>query len=139
MTDKDRTRRRPAPRKTSSSSARPRRRKAGTRKTRAELVERLWRAVAAQVTEAETRLAAMPGDTGEALARPEEAAKLLASLARTLKELDGLDQPDTRTKASDDSPRDIDAFRAELARKLERVLAIPAHPGLPGATDAGGT
>jgi hypothetical protein len=108
------------------------------RTTRAALVRRLWRAVAAQIARAEAYFEAMTDETGESLARPEEAAKLLASLARTLKELDALEPADRRSEASDDSPRDIEAFRAELARKLDRLLAGKPDPDAAGGSDRDG-
>jgi hypothetical protein len=79
---------------------------------------------------------------GDGRARPagaESRARVLASLARTLKEVMHLREQqagaeDERAKAADDDmPRDIDAFRHELARRLEILVgeAKTLHPDEP--------
>ncbi len=103
--------------------------------TRKALVARLWRAAARQVALIEARLGAaeagIAGASGTSHADapdPEKDAKLLASLARTLRELVLLDEavaprPAARPREDDDDepPRDPDDFRRELARRLERL------------------
>lgn len=63
----------------------------------------------------------------------ESRARVLASLARTLKEVMRLREQergagDDTTKAADDDavPRDLDEFRRELSRRLEGLVAVAA-------------
>lgn len=90
---------------------------------RAALVGRMWRAADAQVREIEDRLAQ---EAPEPDAR-ERDARLLAVLARTLRELSALEAPkqkQTAAPADDDAvPRDLDELRRSLARKLEALIA----------------
>ena len=55
----------------------------------------------------------------------EGAARTLASLARTLRELVHLDTPQTTSEPVDDHsiPRDLDEFRRALARRLDRLVS----------------
>jgi len=73
----------------------------------------------------------------------ESRARVLASLARTLKEVMRLREQergagDDTTKAADDDaiPRDLDEFRRELSRRLEGLVAdaapLPAGGDEPG-------
>jgi hypothetical protein len=98
---------------------------------RAALVKRLWRAAETQVGEIEQRLAR---DAAEPLER-ERDARVLAVLAKTLRELSALDaaQPNnSRAPADDDAvPRDLDELRRSLSRKLEALVAARAG-GIPG-------
>jgi hypothetical protein len=100
---------------------------------RQRVVARLWRTAERQVGEVEARLAALEGDP-QALERE---AKTLAIIARTIRDLVAIDldgKPAKRgrrkeqaqdhgfTSAPGDDPaRDIDAFRAELARRLDEL------------------
>jgi hypothetical protein len=63
-----------------------------------------------------------PGDQIEA----EHGARTLASISRTLREIEALNQPDQVTppdEADDDPvPRDIDEFRRELARRIRGFI-----------------
>ncbi|CAN5368697.1 hypothetical protein BH10PSE10_BH10PSE10_08140 [soil metagenome] len=61
----------------------------------------------------------------------ESRARVLASLARTLKEVMRLREQeragdDTTKAADDDVPRDLDEFRRELSRRLEGLVACRA-------------
>lgn len=71
----------------------------------------------------------------------ESRARVLASLARTLKEVMRLrdqERGDDKAKAADDDaiPRDLDEFRRELSRRLEGLVAgaapIPDRGDVPG-------
>jgi hypothetical protein len=132
---------RKAPARRKSAASKPASRGTG-RNRRQALIDRLWRAVERQVRLAEKRLAALAGDPDRPEA-PDEAAKLLASLARTLKELSALDQAGAASAPPDDKdddapPRDMEAFRTELARKLDRILAEETDPESLGEDDGEG-
>ena len=110
-----------------TAKAKRRRTPAATLK-RQKLVQRLWSAAEAQVADIETRLAALDGD-GATLERD---ARALGLLAKFLKELVGIEcllkeataplKPITKSVEDDDAPpRDLDAFRAELARRLDQM------------------
>jgi len=113
---------------------------------RGRLLIRLWRAAERQLDEIEARLAhaAAPPAEGEtqpprAAADSEKDARALAVLARTLRELSALEAEarkswhDSRKgKAEDDAVRDLDTFRRELARRLDRL-----REGGDGAEPAG--
>lgn len=99
---------------------------AGTPETRAELIARLVARVENEISQVErlvtkARLSAATDSVAEA----ERAARTLAVLVRSLRELDALkreaDVPEDED--IDDGPRDADAYRRELAATLERVLA----------------
>lgn len=84
-------------------------------------VARIRRTVEREVIAVERLLEASPrGPTRTAAA--ERAARTLASLVRTLNELRRLEAA-AADQDDDAPPRDIDAFRAELARRLERLAA----------------
>ncbi len=123
----------------------PLRRKAGAVKTessfkpqpsgdRTALIKRMWRAADAQVQEIENRLL---HETPAPLER-ERDARVLAVLAKTLRELSALDETKQRKQtaapADDDAvPRDMDELRRSLARKLEALVAggtaaLPREP-----------
>lgn len=94
--------------------------------SRGDLINRLVRRIEGEIAALE-RLVALAGLA--VAARPEasqadseRAARTLAILVRSLRELAALDreQPDG---SDDDADRDADAFRRELGRTLERVLA----------------
>lgn len=102
------------------------------------LLARLWRAAERQLDEIEDRIARAGAEDASDAARPdaEKDARALAVLARTLRELSTLDdaaQRPRKLKAADDAVRDLDTFRRELARRLDRLRADGE-----GATPAGG-
>ena len=99
---------------------------------RAALVKRMWRAADTQVREIENRLLR---DAPEPLER-ERDARVLAVLAKTLRELSALDETredkQTVTPVDDDAvPRDMGELRRSLARKLEALVA-GGSAALPG-------
>lgn len=121
-------RQRPLPRR------RPRPGGPQTAARRLNLVERIWRAAEAQVCEIETRMVAL----GSAPAEAERDARALAVLARVVRELSVLDgaklprtadlkdapagaPADEDARAPADLSRDLDAFRRELARRLDAL------------------
>ncbi|GLK81456.1 hypothetical protein [Methylopila turkensis] len=84
------------------------------------------RGVRAKVDEALERVEPWLAGGGAELAEAERAAKTLASLVRTLRELARYDaEQATRDggAADDDAPADLDALRDELARRLARLRA----------------
>ena len=100
---------------------------------RRRLVDRLWRTASRQVREIEDRLAErdrVGGDAGEAT-EPERDARVLAVLAKTLRELVAIDQtqadaihddaaPNEPSRDDDDAaPNDVDELRRELARRVD--------------------
>lgn len=93
---------------------------------RRRLVRRLWATAEGHVAEIEKRLALL--DTEPATL--ERDAKTLAVVARTVRELAGLDA-DLNTPVAEDldaGPRDLEGFRAEL----ERLVGGRAAAGLRG-------
>jgi molybdopterin converting factor small subunit len=102
------------------------------------LVERVTRAVERELSQIEV----IVGGHHVKAARRTEAerrARTLASLARTLTEVRKLRAEEEKLKPSDDQlgPRDIEQFRIELARKLDRLVAEakelpPGQSELPG-------
>jgi hypothetical protein len=97
---------------------------------RGQLIGRLWRAAERRALAVERRIGSNAGD--DDLDGVERDAKVLASLARTMRELLVLEQTAAegrRARANpeaedeDDLPRDIDAFRDALAERLERLRA----------------
>jgi len=110
------------PEKTASRSS-PRRKR---RPSREKLVARLWAAADAQLGEIETRLAALGGEP----AAIERDARSLGQIARFLKDLVGVEsliastdktKPPEGEEDEDAPPRDLDVFREELARRLDRL------------------
>jgi hypothetical protein len=102
------------------------------------LVERVTRAVERELSQIEVIVG---GHHVKAAQRTEaeRRARTLASLARTLTEVRKLRAEDEKLKPSDDKlgSRDIEQFRIELARKLDRLVAeakeLPPGPAeLPG-------
>jgi hypothetical protein len=92
--------------------------------SRAALVARIWRTARKQVEDIEQRLAA----AGLPLAERESNNRMLAVVARTLRELNSVDaglKQRTDTPKSDDDgppPRNVDELRAALAQKLEAFI-----------------
>ena len=106
---------------------------------RASLVRQMWRTAEAQVREIEERLQR----ARQAPDERERDARVLAVLAKTLRELAVLDQANTDAAAraappqpddadDDPVPRDIDEFRRELARRIHAFVASRGGAGLPG-------
>jgi hypothetical protein len=122
---------RKSPARRKDAAARPGRELTGNRTA---LVKRMWLAAEAQVREIEDRLL---HDSPEPLER-ERDARVLAVLAKTLRELSALDQTKSKKRtlapADDDAvPRNMDELRRSLARKLEALVAGDAAdlPGKP--------
>lgn len=99
---------------------------------RQELVRKLERTVAREIAAIDARLRKYAGD-GQRDTQGidhERHAKALATLARTLRELAAVDRADMPERADeaghgegddDDFPRDADALRETLARRLEQL------------------
>ncbi len=110
-------RRDPGGRRTTKGPIVRRRRLTGDR---VALVARLWRTAEAQVRDIEDRLALKEQKADER----ERDARTLAVLVKTLRELTAIDQKDAPQAATeDDSFRDIDEFRRELARRMDAIVA----------------
>ncbi len=100
-----------------------------SRADRAQLVARLWNAAERQADAIAERLAAC----GATQADAGRDARILAVLVRTLKDLSaceaarvsptGEDRSHTTPRHDDTVPRDIDALRRALARRLDRLVA----------------
>ena len=123
----------PSTRKAATSSKRRATRAAPkTSVSRLALVKRMWRAADAQVREIENRLLS---EAPEPIER-ERDARVLAVLAKTLRELSALEEikrnKQTVAPADDDTvPRDMDELRRSLSRKLEALVAEQSS-ALPG-------
>jgi hypothetical protein len=116
------------------------RRRAGVRVrhrkgSRAALVARMWRTAERQVEEIEDRLAV----AGLELAERERNGRMLAVVAKTLRELAAVDDADKprngKQRPTDDDddddpvPRDVDEFRRELARRIDALVDSRACTG----------
>lgn len=117
--------------------------------SRKRVVSRLWRTAERQVAEIETRMRGL-GDDPQALERD---AKTLAIIAKTVRDLVAIDgeagelakskenkaahgsknaRPDPTAAGDDDiGPRDIEGFRAELARRLDELRREREGGGTP--------
>lgn len=102
--------------------------------TGAVLIERVSRAIERELTQIE----ALIGDhrvNRTQRTEGERRARTLASLARTLREVMALRASGRKEKSEDDDavPRDIDALRLALARRLDSLVADAkaAHPESP--------
>lgn len=118
--------------------------------SRARLLARLWQAAERQVAHIEARMAQahLPPEEGGRVPDTEKDARALALLARTLRELSAVED-DARTgkarrgkgasmetgdgEGDGDGAevRDRDAFRQELARRLDRLRAEGEGEALP--------
>lgn len=109
-------------------------RRRSLRGTQTGVIERLWRTAERQVAEIEARLVEAGGDA----AALERDAKTLGVLARTVRDLvalngqgkpkAGAERPDGEQETEgENTPRDLDAFRRELAAKLAELGAL--EPG----------
>lgn len=104
--------------------------------SRRQVVSRLWRTAERQVSEIETRMTGL-GDDPQALERD---ARTLAVIAKTVRDLVAIDSEaalnpasrkkkthrheEAETRSDADAafgPRDIEGFRAELARRLDEL------------------
>lgn len=106
---------------------------------RARLLARLWATAERQVAQIEARMAAVAGpEEGTRAADAEKDARALALIARTLRELSSVEDEARVAKAGKAKGaaagagegeghgaevRDRDAFRRELARRLDRLRA----------------
>jgi hypothetical protein len=96
---------------------------------RASLTARLWRAAEMQAAEIEARLSA-----GERpIAESERDARVLAILAKTLRELSSASLiPDEEEKEDDDAtPDDVETLREALAQRLRRIAEDRHQQGHP--------
>ena len=102
------------------------------------LVERVTRAVERELSQIEVIVGGHHVKK-EQRTEAERRARTLASLARTLTEVRRLRPDENKLNPRDDDtvPRDINAFRLELARKLDR-LAAEAQALYPGEPDGAG-
>jgi hypothetical protein len=100
------------------------------------LVERVGNAIERELSRIEIIIGGGAHTPPAMRTETESRARVLASLARTLKEVMRLreqerDRKDEAAKADDDSiPRDLDTLRSELARRLEVIVgeATQLHP-----------
>ena len=101
---------------------------------RVALIERLQKVVEREIDAVEQVLTTLgASDPGET----EGAARTLASLARTLRELAQLDTaPPAETNNDHSSVRDLDEFRRDLSRRLDQLVA-GAKAVCPERTEAG--
>jgi len=116
--------------------------------SRKRVVSRLWRTAERQVTEIETRMLSL-GDDPQALERD---AKTLAIIAKTVRDLVAIDgeageqakskenkaahgsknaRPEPSAAGDENGPRDIEGFRAELARRLDELRREREGGGTP--------
>lgn len=89
---------------------------------RAAVVVRVWQAAQKQVEEIERRMT----NGGLSLAERESDARVLASMARALRDLSVIDEgskPGEELAADERPPRDLDELREALARKLDEFAA----------------
>lgn len=96
------------------------------------LLARVSRAIEDELTQIEMIVSG--GTKLRERAQAERRARTLASLARTLREVMQLRAGEEKTRRDDDAvPRDIGELRAELARRLDRIVADAkaAHPSEP--------
>jgi hypothetical protein len=110
--------------------------------TPAAVVDHLQRTVERELDAIEKILARLPRLGDEGAVQAERAARTLASLTRTLNEVQRLRRAQaaagitaqTESDDDDDMPRDIDEFRRELARRIDKFVA--SRTDLPVPDDA---
>lgn len=90
--------------------------------SRSQLIGRLIARVEIEIAAVE-RLVAKAGLEPQAGLEGERAARTLAVLVRSLRELVALERGALEPTENEEPPRDPDAYRRELAATLERVLA----------------
>ncbi|MBI3435008.1 MAG: hypothetical protein HY056_08010 [Proteobacteria bacterium] len=108
---------------------------------RDSVIARLWRTAEAQVRDIEERLMRERQEPAER----ERDARVMAVLAKTLRDLSALDEqcaappapiaPEDRV--DDEGPKDLDEFRAELARRIDAFVASRTGADLPRAGEDG--
>jgi len=114
---------------------------------RRRLVNQLWQTASRQVREIEDRLALRAGGDAGETTEPERDARMLAVLAKTLRELVAIDQTqaaayddaapnDAKSDDDDAAPNDVDELRRELARRVDILRQRRAAAG-PSGGDAG--
>lgn len=100
---------------------------------RKSLVTRLWRTAERQVRDIEDRLKGKRQQPDER----EQDTRMLAMLAKTLRELSAHDESNTEsTDDNDDGPRDIDEFRRDLARRIDAFVESRVGAGLSDGGEA---
>lgn len=87
------------------------------------LIARLVARVESEIAAVERLVARAGLHAGRSGADAERAARTLAVLVRSLRELASLDRDEPDDEPEEDEVRDADAYRRELAATLERVLA----------------
>jgi hypothetical protein len=94
---------------------------------RASLTARLWRAAEMQAAEIEARLAA----GARPVAESERDARVLAILAKTLRELSAASQisDDAEMEDDDATPDDLEKLREALAQRLRRIAGERQRTG----------
>lgn len=104
--------------------------------SRKRVVSQLWRAAKRQLDAHEEHLSDMP----KGAAASEAEAKALATLARTVRELVAIDEPaigrkdkQTDDLSAADGLRHVAQLRAELARRLEALVAAETGETSEGA------
>jgi hypothetical protein len=91
-----------------------------TANPRAALTARLWRAAERQAAEVEARIDMLPRAAGDA----ERDARVLAVLAKTLRELSAADlaqQEEEADATQETTPDDLESLRAALSDKLRQI------------------
>ena len=111
---------------------------------RTRLVKRIWRTAQRQVEAIEDRLKA----AGLAPAEHESSARMLATVARTLRELVAIDekarpkqdeQPAANDDSDDDIPRDVDELRRALALRIAALVDSRTGAGGTGTAESEGS
>lgn len=103
---------------------------AGSPLDRQQLAARIQRSVERELDAIERVLDLLQPQNGN---EAERAARTLAALARTLREVATLDtDPAAEPDHDDDAgPRDMEEFRRELTRRIEAIIAEPDEPASP--------
>ena len=102
----------------------------------ADLAMRVQRAVERELAAIDAIIAKLDGKRADA-GESEKAARTLASLARTLRELSALQSQQPDDEDDDSGPVDLDEFRRDLARRMDAFVASRAAGSLPGAGEPG--
>ncbi|MBB3769796.1 transposase-like protein [Angulomicrobium tetraedrale] len=115
---------RPAPRSPAAAAGRTAR--TGRRRAvpRGQLITRLVKRIEKEIAAVERLIARVGRERpSDGVAETERAARTLAILVRSLRELAALERAEPEGDEDDAELRDADAFRRELGETLERVLA----------------
>jgi hypothetical protein len=102
----------------------------------ADLALRVQRAVERELAAIDAIIAKLDGKRADA-GESEKAARTLASLARTLRELSALQSQQPDDQDDDSGPVDIDEFRRDIARRMDAFVADRAAGCVPGAGEPG--